>query len=444
MEKYVVATEVNSVGAPINVIFPYNEAFLLRHLNIDDKSKRFSWRGSVTPGLFGKERFSAASSRSITITEGATDALSVYEILGFPAVSVRSSSSAKADVQADFDYVNSFEKIYLCFDNDVPGHEATQVIASMFPFNKVYFVRLDRFKDANEYLGEAPEEFKKLWWNSKRWTPDNIISTYSEIDALLEEETADAYATYPFARLQEMTYGIRPGEVVLFKALEGVGKTEVLRAIEYHILKTTDLNMGVIHLEESKKRLLKGLVGYELDMPVHLPDCTLDRKQIKETFRAITGRDERFNIFKHYGTDDPDQMLGSIRFMVSVLGCKVVTLDHITMLVSGNRGDDERRVLDYLSTCLGMLTEELGFTLIMISHVNDEGLTRGSRNISKIAHLVVSLDRDLTSEDEVKKNTTHLVIHKNRFAGLTGHAGSLYFDRATFKLSDIDATPLPF
>jgi hypothetical protein len=91
-----------------------------------------------------------------------------------------------------------------------------------------------------------------------------------------------------------------------------------------------------------------------------------------------------------------------------------------------------------------MLTEELGFTLIMISHVNDEGLTRGSRNISKIAHLVVGLDRDLTSEDEVKKNTTHLVIHKNRFAGLTGHAGSLYFDRATFKLSDIDATPLPF
>jgi twinkle protein len=307
----------------------------------------------------------------------------------------------------------------------------------MFDFNKVYRVRMDRLKDANEYLQEkAQEEFKRVWWNSKRFTPDNIISSYSEIDKLLNEAPVEAHAAYPFKRLQEMTFGMRPGEVILLKAMEGIGKTEFIRAIEYNVLKETDHNIGIIHLEENKTRSIKGLAGYQLQMPVHLPDTTLDPKQVSDAYRTLTRRDDRLNIYSHFGSEDPDDILNGIRFMAGVLDCRLIFLDHISMIVSGIETEDERKKLDYISTQLKMMAEQLQFTLVEISHVNDAGLTRGSRNISKAADLVLSLNRDITAENEQTRNTTALVIEKNRFAGLTGPAGAVFFDRETFTLID--------
>jgi hypothetical protein len=47
-------------------------------------------------------------------------------------VSVRSSSTAKADAIACWDYINSFKKIVLSLDNDEPGESASREIASLF------------------------------------------------------------------------------------------------------------------------------------------------------------------------------------------------------------------------------------------------------------------------------------------------------------------------
>jgi len=106
------------------------------------------------------------------------------------------------------------------------------------------------------------------------------------------------------------------------------------------------------------------------------------------------------------------------------------------MVVSGLGGDNERRALDYLSTRLEMLVKELEFALIVVSHVNDEGLTRGSRNISKIADIRIDLTRDIKSSDPIIRRTTHLMIAKNRFCGRTGPAGQLLFDPATYTLNE--------
>lgn len=435
-KKYGSYTEVSAEGEPLSQVMPWGEAQLHR-LFTEEKKKRFYWRGSVTPGVFGKEAFSPGSSKAITITEGALDAMSVHEMMGWPAVAIKSVDSAKSDLKADYEYINSFEKIYLCFDSDEPGQKAFTTAAMMFDFNKVYRVRMDRLKDANEYLQEgAQEEFKRVWWNSKRFTPDNIISAYSEIDNLLDEAPLEAHAGYPFKRLQEMTYGMRPGEVILLKAMEGIGKTEFIRAIEYHVLKETNHNVGIIHLEENKTRAIKGLAGYELKMPVHLPDSTLDPQQVKDAYRALTRRDDRLNLYSHFGSEDPDDILNGIRFMAGVLDCRLIFLDHVSMIVSGIETEDERKKLDYISTQLKMMAEQYGFTLVEISHVNDAGLTRGSRNISKAADLVIKMERNITAENEQERNTTSLIVEKNRFAGLTGPAGAVYFDRETFTLID--------
>ena len=106
------------------------------------------------------------------------------------------------------------------------------------------------------------------------------------------------------------------------------------------------------------------------------------------------------------------------------------------MLVTGYEGDDERRKLDYISTRLAMLTRELDFTLFLVSHVNDEGKTRGSRNISKVADLLVALDRDIENDDPEIRNRTKVTVKGNRFASTSGPAGSLKFDPKTYQIKE--------
>lgn len=438
MEAFGVLTKVDNTGNPVAVAFPYGpEAVKVR----SRERKEFYSKGDMkNTSLFGVDKFTKGSSRSITITEGELDALSVYQMLGsaYPVVSVRSASSAEADCKKQRDYLNSFEKIYLCFDNDQPGNEAKKQVARLFDFNKVYDVQLSKYKDANEYLVQNESDaFKRTWWNSKRFLPEGIISEYSEFDQIIDNANKqESTATYPFKQVQELTYGIRRGEVVLFTALEGIGKTEIIRSIEYHLLKSTDANIGLIHLEEDKSRNLKGLAGYELKAPVHLPDSQVTDEEIKSAIRSLTGRDERLHIYNHFGSDDPQVILDTIRFLVTSCNCQYIFFDHITMAVSGLGDDDERKALDFISTRLAMMVKELNFALFLVSHVNDEGKTRGSRNISKIADCWIHLHRNQQADTEEQRNTTYLEFRKNRFGARTGPAGTLHFNLSTFMITD--------
>ena len=122
--------------------------------------------------------------------------------------------------------------------------------------------------------------------------------------------------------------------------------------------------------------------------------------------------------------------------MVTVLHCEYIFLDHITACVTGLEDAKQRESLDYLSTKLGHMVEDLQFGLAMVSHVNDNGLTRGSRMPSKVASFHVQMDRDPVHPNEHIRNTTFLTVKKNRFAGLTGDAGQLIFDPKTFMLHE--------
>lgn len=426
-----------ATGKLEKLIFPYDEAS--QKIRTIEPKDFYAAGNMKDASLFGMDKFTPGQNMSITITEGELDALSVFQMLGskYPVVSVRSSTTAREDCSRAREYINSFDKIYLCLDNDPPGEKATKEIASLFDINKVFFVKLGNFKDANEMLKAGKEkEFVGSWYNSKKYMPKGIMSSWEEMNVALASRKEAAQVDYPFASLQDMTYGIRLKELVLITAQEKIGKTEFIRSIEHHILETTDFNVGIIHLEEEEQRTIQGLVGLTLNQPVHLPDCMVSISDQQEALKKLTKSDGRLHVYTHFGSDDPDVILDVIRSMVGVCGCKYIFIDHITMLVTGYEGDDERRKLDYLSTKFAELTRELDFSMFLISHVNDDGKTRGSRNIAKVADLIVSLNRDVESQDENIRNTTFLTVRGNRFSGRTGPAGMLKFDPKTFRLSE--------
>lgn len=424
---YDVKTKIDAEGKPIATGFKYpSGAYKIRVL----KEKDFYWEGESQPGLFGRDRFPAGCHKYVTITEGEYDALSLYQVLRSPVVSVRSSGSAGSDASADRAWLNSFERIYLALDADSPGREAAAQIARLFDYNKVYLVRLgaaDR-KDANDYLQLGlGDDLRNIWHNSKKYIPENIVNSNDEFEKILSEAIREG-VPYPFHELNDKTYGIRFGESVLFTAQEGVGKTELMHAILYKFLEDTNDNVAAIFLEEPKRRLLQALAGLRLGKPAHLPDSDVTASDAASALKALVKTDERLHIYSHFGSNDPNDLLDEIRFLVTARSCRYVILDHISMVVSGLAGEDERRALDYFSTRLEMMVKELDFALIMVSHVNDHGQTRGSRYISKVADIRIDASRDLSNPDPVIRNTTNLVVSKNRFSGRTGPAGTLVFD----------------
>lgn len=432
MQFYDVKTKVDPEGKPVSIGFQYpNDAYKVRQF----ATKAFHSVNKPS-GLFGRNRFSAGSHKYVTITEGELDALSMYQVVGSPCVSVSSSSSAFRDCSVERSWLQSFERIYLAFDNDAAGREAVHRVAKLFDYNKVYLVKFTSRKDANEYLVAGEDsELRNIWHNSKKYLPEAIVSSFSDFETILTEQHKPS-VSYPFPTLNAMTYGMRTGESVLITALEGVGKTEVMHAIEYHLLKETDDAIGAIFLEEPKRRHLQALAGIHLRKPAHLPDSGVTDSATLAGVKEVVRLDDRLHLYSHFGSDDPEVLLDHIRFLVTARACRWVLLDHLTMVVSGLAGDDERRALDYLSTRLEMMVKELDFGLILVSHVNDFGQTRGSRYIGKIADIRIDLTRDLTSEDFNTRCTTFMKVSKNRFCGRTGNAGALLFDPLTYTLSE--------
>lgn len=436
---------------PFEVAFKYpNNSFKVRP--VDYKSFK-TVNGSV-PGsefkeaaLFGKNVFDKSSRRVVTITEGEYDALSVYQMIGeeTAAVSIRGASSAKGDCKKDYEFLNSFDKIIINFDSDSPGQTAAKQVASLFDFKKVFNLVLDKHKDANGYLqaGDVKEYFN-AWRSVKRYTPDNILSTWSDFEEAIKRNKEQKIGDYPFEQLQSMLHGIHAGEVIVIKGDEGIGKTEIFRAIQDHLLRTTKVPLGIIHLEEDNGTTLRGIASYfAKDGSLH-PDSPVSDEEVIENLKKATGNDES-RIFLHssFDVEDEDAFTDNVRFLVAGCGCKAIFLDHISWLATGGVGDDERMKLDRISQKLKLLAKELGFAMIEISHVNDEGKTRGSRNITKVANTVIHLLRDKTNASDEERNKMHIMVEKARLPGAKeGPAGYALYKEEFLMLIDPHKEPL--
>lgn len=431
-------TSVDTNGKPHHVTYPYpNGASKLRFLD----TKAFVARGPMSEASgWAMDRFAGGQARAITITEGEDDAMAVFQMLGgYPVYSVRSANFALKDCSTDFEYLNSFSKIYLCLDSDSPGQDATSKVAALFPFSKVYHVKLNPYKDAHEFL-EAGKgaEFKSVWFNSSRFLPEGVTSSFSAIKAVLDKASREPGIPWPYSALTHLTDGIKLGKSYLLSGLEGIGKTEFFHAVEYNIAKLyPDVPIGILHYEQPLDENIRKMVGYELRQPCHLSDSNISNEEVLKTFEKIAVSEDRIHFHNRFGTEDPDDVLTIIRFLVAACGCKYVFFDNITVTATGRVSDKSVAELDYLSTRLEMLVKELHFALIFISHENANQETRGSKNISKVCDVWINMTRNVRDENEHTRNIQYLTLFKNRGGRGTGPAGRLYYDEATGILSEL-------
>jgi len=406
------------------------------------EKKFFAKDGFKGDELFGMNMFTAGCSKKVTITEGELDALSAAQMLKSsyinPVVSLPSANPSKKLWDNCHDWLNSFDQIVLSVDTDEAGNAVADKIAKMFP-NKVYRVDHSRFKDANEFLQKnAGAEFKSAWWNAKKYTPENVLNTTEQFLSLYRDTPEHQYVPTGIQALDDKIMGLMQGHFTVIKAPTGIGKTEVMRYLEYNMLQR-GVPIAAWHLEETKLRSLLGLVSYELQDNLTRRDL-IDEKQaedqVVEAIKNLT-KDELFYQFYLGDGQGADDLIDQIRFFSQAAGCKFVFFEPIQDVVAGLSEDSKEQMLADLSVRLSKLAAELNVGIITIAHTNENGDPKYCKMIGQRASVIIDLQRDKEADTLEERNTTYIRVEKNRPCSEEGAAGKMRFSTDTFTLREV-------
>ena len=436
-------------GSPVQIAPYYNTNYLLVAQHIRFPNKDFIWLGDMNEvGLFGMHKWKG-NQKMIVVSEGEIDCMSISRIQGnrWPTVSVPSgSASAKKYIKKNLEYLESFEKVVLMFDNDKAGNEASIECAQLFSPKKALISKLP-LKDANEMLvSNRGKDIITYIWNARPYTPEGIVAGADTWELVIQDDSKES-VPYLWEGLNKKCKGIRKGEIVLFTAGTGTGKSQVVREISFDLI-SKGKNVGYIALEESVARSVRGLMSIDLNQKVHEEEI---RKEVKEEDLKTSWNKIQGNTYfhKHFGSTDSENLMSKIRFLVRGCDCDYVVLDHINMVVSGIEGD-ERKLIDYTMTKLRSLVEELNFGLILVCHLrrlsdktgHEDGAAtslshlRGSHGLAQLVDICCGLER--SQQDEETKDILTIRVLKNRYTGDTGVACSLHYNRETGRLSEGD------
>ena len=411
-------------------------------LRFADKS--FAVRGELI-GLYGQHLWRDGG-RRVVVTEGEVDALSVSQAFDnkWAVVSVpNGAGAAKKFVAQAIDWLDRYDQVVFCFDMDDVGRKGAAECAALLTPGKAHIAELP-LKDANDMLvANRSKELVNCLFDAREYRPDGIVNGKELWDVISHKEEHKS-KPYPFIGLNHITHGMRLGELVTVTAGSGIGKSLFCREIAHHLLGLGE-TVGYIALEESVRRTALGILGIHMNKPLHLDDDMLDEKELKPAFDRTVGNG-KFYTYDHFGSMESDNLLSKIRYLIKGFDCKWIFLDHLSIVVSGIQGDDERRLIDNTMTKLRSLVEETGCGMVLVSHLkrvdtgHEEGgrvslhHLRGSQAIAQLSDMVIGLERNQQSDR--LSNETKVRVLKNRFSGETGHCSTLYYNIDTGRCTE--------
>ena len=454
--KYGVTT-LSQNGMVSKHIYPYYNSHGKHVANkIRTLPKEFTAQGNFGESqLFGQNLFGGGQ-KYITITEGECDAMAVYELMQGKSsvVSIkRGASSAVKDIRESIEFVESFDNVVLCFDNDKAGIESARQVARILKPSKAKIINLPNgYKDANEMLAKKKfQEFSTAWWEAKTYTPSGIMELSSKKDEWLHREEKESIA-YPWEGLNKKLYGMRKGELVTLTGGTGLGKSSVTRELEHHLIKNTKDNVGIIALEENWLRTADGIVSIEANDRIYLSEKrdAYTKDELQALFDKAIQKGRVF-IHAHLGATDIEEIFSKLRYIIIGCECDWVVVDHLHMLVNVLTEGDERRGIDMLMNRLRSLVEETGVGMILVSHLrraqgdrgHEKGIQvslshlKGSQGIAQLSDCVIALERNQQAENPEEANITKVRVLKSRYTGDTGMACSLRYDIDTGRLHEI-------
>ena len=446
-------------GKTVHIANYYDDEGELVGQKVRGPNKEFAVIGTVSNLLFGRHT-APAGGKVLAITEGEIDALSYAEAReNWPAVSLpNGATSAKAAISANLEYIESFEKVILFFDNDAAGRKAIEQVKGIISPGKVFIHALsDEYKDLNEALcaGDMKAIIHAVY-QAEEVRLDGIV----EIDDILEDAMKPVESGLPWflEALTKLTYGRRWGELYAFGAGTGIGKTDLLSEQIAFDINTLGMKVGVIMLEQKPKETAIRVAGKTANRRFHVP--VLDqsnpewtKEQLRDCLLMLRGK---MIMYDSFGSTEWKRVKDAIRHMNKGHGVCIFYVDHLTAMADTS---DERGSLEQIMKEMAGIANELQIIIHFVSHLatpngtpHEEGGRvmirhfKGSRSIGFWSYFMFGLERDQQSDDVTERHRTTLRVLKDRYTGqATGATIDLGYDARTGRIVPFEMMDLrPF
>lgn len=371
-------------------------------------------------------------------------------------------ANAVEQIAQNEDFLRQYEEIVLCFNNDhatpkeavkgiKKGREATEDVASYLMSNNIYIVEVVQGKnDIRQCLveGAALEMGKALAFEKKKYSPEKIVSGDNVHIEELIEPLREGIVIDRFPRLMKKLHGFRTGELTMYCAFSGVGKSTIAREVAYEAILKGE-KVGFIFLEEPRIKTQQALLC--LDMGVKLPEFRKDPlkvatiEKIEESKNRILSNGRTY-FLDHFGSMKPQKLVDQVRYLHLICGCTHIVLDHISMVISGIETNNERKDIDILLTELASFVSAYPDCAIhAISHlkrVDDtkpklkdgeepkpywrevrKEMLRGSGAIEQLSFNIICVENEVLPSGE--RGRIRLRLEKNREWGELGLCDTL-------------------
>lgn len=453
-------------GEVIEQYYPCTQEGQLVGYKIREVPKNFYSKGRTGADceLFMQFKFNRGG-KYVIICEGELDALSAYQMLSefneskgwdfeTAVVSPTTGANSHKQIAGQYRFFDSFENIIISYDNDNAGKTATEQLLKVLPKGKVKIMPM-RFKDANEYLEKGKQkEFVNDFYEAKKQVPVGVLASSNLYERIIGQSAVAKIPFPPFMqKLNELFVGGMPlGHIVNIAADTGIGKTTLVNELIYYWIFNSPHTVGIVSMELDAGQYGEVLLSRHLEKKLALIESQeeklayLSTERVIEKAKELTIKpdgDSRFYLLDNRdGTIEEIQ--NTVEELVSACGAKVIVLDPLQDILDGLSNEEQA---EFMKWAKGFIKSH-GITFIFINHMrktpagqngaDSEQNIMGSSTIIKSASANILLKRDKMAESEITRNSTEITVTKNRVCGLTGPAGSIYYDNATHTLHSLE------
>lgn len=306
-------------------LFPYlrdGEYVNAKYRNPDDK-KGMGQETDAEPCLFGWHLVQPKE-RSIIICEGEIDCMTVWQS-GLAALSVNAGAGNHQWIENDWEKLDRFSDIVLCFDHDDAGDKGAAEVMKRLGIDRCRRMKMPA-KDANQWLmdGATNDDFKTAYTNAKAIDPDEMKSALEFMDSIMNlMHPVEGADVHPFLALDQQFpwFQFRPGQLTVWTGYNGHGKSLLLSQVQLGLMAQGErfiVFSGEMQPEYLLERTIKQATG-------------LGRPSKAYIRAALEWLNERFWIFNQAGSATIARLLEVFAYASKRYGIKHMVIDSLMM-----------------------------------------------------------------------------------------------------------------
>ncbi len=423
------------------VMIPYyrnGELINVKYRSITDK-KKMRVEKDAEAILFNRDNI---YDDKLTICEGEYDAAALYQY-GIDATSVPNGAQGMGWVDTEWEYLETFSLIYLCFDNDAAGQKGARDLAVRLGEWRCQNV-IFPYKDANECLTKAVPKgtVQECFAKAADFSPETLVAPmffHERVQNLFKQGTGLFGIPTPWEELNAILKGWRPGEVTVWSGRNGSGKSTILNQVFIELAKHS-IASCIYSGEMPPERYLRWAIIQYQQNNAPSPD------KIQSTLKWMS---EKVYILNVTAIIDPEKLLNDFEYAARRYGVKHFIVDSL-MKVKFKDSDEYRQQQDFVSRLCGFV-QKFDSHIHLVAHPrkteSDDDETgkvdvKGSSHITDLCHNVIVLFRVSEKKKEALKAKKvlfpadmKLFIKKNREFGIEGSV-NMTFNEATKTFSD--------